>query len=211
MATRFETAGTALCRRSMTRDEWWDWYDECQRGEWVDGELVLFETPKIVHQETLLFLTMLLHAFADRTGLGEVLMGPLEMWLPAIPSARTPDILFVANDHRDRITEERLEGPADLVVEIVNDDSVVRDRVDKLAEYQTVGVPEFWLVDPRRDQRRTAFNQLGSDGRFREVPLDANGRYHSAVLSGFWFKPSWLWQEPRHRTEALAREILGRW
>jgi Uma2 family endonuclease len=50
--------------------------------------------------------------------------------------ARQPDLLFVAREHLDRLTETRLSGPADFVVEVVSDDSVARDRADKFYEYQ---------------------------------------------------------------------------
>jgi len=37
----------------------------------------------------------------------------------------------VAREHADRITDERVAGPADLIVEVISDDSVGRDRGDK--------------------------------------------------------------------------------
>jgi Uma2 family endonuclease len=55
-------------------------------------------------------------------------------------------------------------------------------------------VREYWLLDYLR--RQAEFYQLGSDGIYRLVPIDAEGIYRSAVLDGLWLKVGWLWQEP---------------
>ena len=49
----------------------------------------------------------------------------------------------MAREHLERLTEARLSGPADLVVEVVSDDSVARDRADKFYEYQAAGITEY--------------------------------------------------------------------
>ena len=43
-----------------------------------------------------------------------------------------------------------IEGPPDLIVEIVSDSSVCKDTKRLPAAYFAAGVPEFWLVDARR-------------------------------------------------------------
>jgi Uma2 family endonuclease len=52
--------------------------------------------------------------------LGEVLFAPFEMLVQGGRSSREPDILFITNAHRDRLTEDRLTRPADLVIEIIS-------------------------------------------------------------------------------------------
>ena len=58
----------------------------------------------------------------------------------------------MATEHLDRLTDSHLSGPADLVVEIVSPDSLGRDRGDKFAEYEAASIPEYWLIDPVRQQ-----------------------------------------------------------
>jgi Uma2 family endonuclease len=48
--------------------------------------------------------------------------------------------------------------PADLAVEIVPTESRLRDRGQKLAEYEMGGVREYWIIDPER--RQAAFYVL---------------------------------------------------
>ena len=46
-----------------------------------------------------------------------------------------PDASFVRTEHLDRVLPTRIEGPADLVVEVLSPDSVARDRGVKLRDY----------------------------------------------------------------------------
>jgi Uma2 family endonuclease len=196
-------------RLRMSYEEYLAWADEDVHTEWVNGEVIVQMPPKIRHQRVVRFLVQLLGLFTQFFRLGEILAGPTEM--RAIPdgSAREPDVLFVARDHLDRLTEARLSGPADLVVEVVSDDSVNRDRTDKFYEYQAAGVREYWIIDPRPGYERADFYVLDTKGRYQPVPIDADGRYRSIVLTGFWFEVEWiLAEEPPDVLQVLA-QIVG--
>ncbi len=122
--------------------------------------------------------------------------------------SREPDLLFVAKQHYDRLTEERLEGPADLVIELLSDSSVMRDRDRKFYEYQDAGIPEYWVFDPRPGKQRADFYRLSSAGKYEAVALDDAGRYHSTVLPGFLLKPEWTWQDPHPDAIILLMQIV---
>ncbi len=192
-------------RLPMTYEQWLARAGESTQSEWVDGEAIVFMPPKMVHALIARFLTTLLTLYSDLFDLGLVIPAPFEMRLAR--SAREPDVLFLARAHLARLTPERLLGPADLVVELVSDDSVDRDRIAKLGEYEVAGVPEYWLFDPRPRRRTTEFYQLAADGRYKAVSPDADGRYHSPALPGFWLRPDWLWQEPLPKPLTLLTEI----
>lgn len=183
-------------RLTMGYEEFLAWWGEDTRGEWVDGEVVVFMPPRLVHQELVLFLSVLLSWYVRRCDLGRVIVAPFEMLLLDGRASRQPDILFVGRNHLGRLTDERLDGPADLVVEVVSDDSTTRDRRDKRREYEEAGVPEYWIFDPRPGRRRAEFYRLGDDDRYVAAALDDAGRYRSAVLPGFWLDPAWLRQDP---------------
>ncbi len=88
-------------------------------------------------------------------------------------SGREPDVLFIANDHLDRLKPPYLDGPADLVIEIISPESVKRYRGRKFFEYQAGGVAEYWLIDPA--VQVAEFYQLAQlDGQrlFRRVAED---------------------------------------
>ncbi len=174
------------------------------KSEWVDGEVIIFLSTTIRHAAMSVFLTPLVSQYVQLFGLGRVFAETVEMRLAG--AARVPDILFVATANLGRLEATRLRGPADLVIELVCNDSVERDRSDKLADYAAAPVPEYWLVDSRVGQQGAAFCRL-VDGAYVEMPLDAEGRYWSAALPGFWLRPEWLWQEPPPNTLSILAEI----
>jgi Uma2 family endonuclease len=197
-------------RLRMSYEEYLAWADENVHAEWVNGEVIVQMPPKIRHQRVVGFLMQLLGLFTQIWRLGDVLPAPTEM--RAIPDgpAREPDVLFVAREHLERLTETHLSGPADLVVEVVSDDSVSRDRADKFYEYQAAGVREYWILDPRPGYERADFYVLDAKGRYQPVPIDPDGRYRSTVLTGFWFEVEWvLAEEPPDVLQVLA-QVVGR-
>jgi Uma2 family endonuclease len=195
----------------MTYEEWQDWLgtDETHRGEWVNGEVVDVAMPKYVHQAILLWLARLLAEYTDRMDLGQVGFDGTEMWLPGRRTARLPDLFFVATANLGRLTADRLNGPADLVVEIVSKDSVTRDYREKFLEYQEAGIPEYWVIDSRPRRHEATFFALDADGNYKQLPQEADARIRSRVLQGFWIDPAWLWQEPRPKPYELLARIMS--
>jgi Uma2 family endonuclease len=189
----------------MTYEEFLAWADEDTWAEWVNGEVIVLTPASNRHQLLVGFLTSLLQHFAEAHQRGTVLTAPFQMKLgPDLPG-REPDILFIAREHLDRLQNVYLDGPADLVVEIISRDSRARDRGEKFYEYEQGGVREYWLLDPLR--RQAEFYQLGSDGIYHLGPVDGDGIYRSAILDGLWLRVEWLWQEPL----PLLLRVLQEW
>ena len=200
------TADQSAARRGpATFEEFLAWSDEDTRAEWVDGEIVPMAPASLEHQEMLDFLNDLVKHFVRQHQLGRVYFAPVLMRLPSRPSGREPDLLFVAAAHADRLRETYIDGPADLVVEIVSAESDARDHGEKFVEYEAAGIPEYWLIDPLRQE--ALFYQLGSDERYHPSPVDADGVYRSAVLPGFRLKTAWLWQRPLPTLTEALQEI----
>lgn len=120
-------------------------------------------------------------------------------------SGREPDVLVVLREHLARVQRTFLNGPADLVVEIVSDESVGRDRGTKFEEYREAGIPEYWLLDPRIEQ--ADFYWLDDRGRYQPAPLDDAGVYRSRVLDGLWLRVEWLWQQPLPDPTAVLLDV----
>ena len=59
-----------------------------------------------------------------------------------------PDIWFLTESRRHLLRESHIEGPPDLMIEIVSPDSQSRDWREKYLEYQAAGVREYWMIDP---------------------------------------------------------------
>jgi len=112
----------------MTYEEFLAWADEDTLAEWVDGEVVIYSPASDRHQDLSGFLESVLRSFVEARQLGVVRSAPFQMKLER---GREPDLLFVASEHLERLKETYLDGPADLVVEVVSPDSVGRDRGEK--------------------------------------------------------------------------------
>jgi Uma2 family endonuclease len=196
-------------RLKMSYEEYLAWANEDTHAEWVNGEVIVFMPAKDPHQSLLVFLTEVIGLFVRIFDLGRLWMAPFELKLHPDGPSREPDLMFLAKSHLDRLTTDRIVGPPDLIIEVASDDSVHRDRVDKFDEYEAGGVPEYWIIDNRPQQRQRAqFYQLGSDGQYRLIPVEADGIYRSAVLPGFWLQIEWLWDKQPDVLKAIA-EIIG--
>ena len=143
--------------KKMTYEEFLAWADEDTLAEWVNGEVVMHSPASNEHQDISGFLGALLRLFVEERKLGIVRSAPFQMKLPG--SGREPDLLFVAARHVDRLRRTYLDGPADLVVEVLSPESAGRDRGEKFYEYARGGVPEYWLIDP--DAQWAEFYRLG--------------------------------------------------
>ncbi|HET8523086.1 MAG TPA: Uma2 family endonuclease [Thermomicrobiales bacterium] len=200
-------------RLTMTYEEFLNSEMSETHAEWVDGEVTVFMPPTERHADVTLFLSMLLALYAGTFGLGKVFTAPFEMRVRPDRSFREPDVLFVARRHLDRLDGNRVNGPADLVVEVISTSSVHRDRVVKFAEYQMAGVPEYVMVDSRAGEHFLELFRLSADGLYRSVAADRFGRLHFETLPGFWLDVSWLRQEslpdPLHALATIAPDRFG--
>lgn len=192
--------------KKLTYEEFLAWCDEDTWAEWVNGEVVLVSPASDRHQALRGFLESVIGIHAEERGLGRVLGAPFQMRLPEpVHSGREPDILFIASAHLSRLTQAYLDGPADLVVEIISPESRLRDRGEKFAEYEMGGVREYWLLDPER--READFYRLDERGRYRLAEPHREGWYESVALPTFRLKLEWLWQVPLPRVLDVVREL----
>ncbi|MCP4397524.1 MAG: Uma2 family endonuclease [bacterium] len=189
--------------RRMSYEEFLEWADEDTLAEWVDGEVIMSSPASLPHQNIVGFLYELLRSYTFFRQLGTVIQAPFQM---KMEHGQEPDLLFIRQEHYERLKNTYLDGPADLVVEVISPESAGRDRGDKFYEYERGGVPEYWLIDPL--SLRVEFYQLKA-GQYHIGPIASGNIYHSQVLSSFWIHIDWLWKTPLpHPLEALG-EIAG--
>ena len=201
-------ADPAAAPLRMTFEEYLAFDYEHGLAEWVNGEVICFMSTTAPHQRITDFLLFVFKGFLRVRGLGRVITAPYAMRAVPGGNGREPDIMFVATANLARLGRTHLEGPADLIVEVISDDSVTRDRDDKFSGYQDAGVREYWIIDPRPNRRRADFYVLNERGRFDPVPIPDDNRYRSTAWPGFWLDVEWLWQEDPNELAALT-EIVG--
>jgi len=188
----------------MTYEEFLQWADEGTMAEWVDGEVIVMTPASMRHQDLAVFVVALLRLFVEQRQAGKVLCAPFQMKTGEDLAGREPDAVFVSREHLDRLGDTYLNGPADLAVEIISQESRSRDRRDKFREYEQGGVREYWLIDPIREQAE--FYCLDENGTYRLAAIDEEGIFRSVVLAGLWLKVHWLWQDPLPPLMSMLRE-----
>jgi Uma2 family endonuclease len=134
--------------------------------EIIDGEVKELPSPSVRHQLTLGTLHQHLFEQVVKTGLGIVLMAPLDILLSRTPlHTRQPDLLFISKERGGTAQEiaalDRLETTPDLVIEILSPSDTVTEWRGKLQDYARLGVRELWAVDPQDSSIEVLMNENG--------------------------------------------------
>jgi len=148
------------------------------RYEIIDGELVVTPSPRPRHQEIVADLVRMLGGFVRGAGLGRLFPGPVDV-LFAEGDYLVPDLVFVRKDRDGIVTDRGIEGPPDLIVEILSPSTTARDRGVKLERYRLYGVREYWIVDPdnrsvevcRFEEGADSAEVVGAGSAFSWTPL----------------------------------------
>lgn len=78
---------------------------------------------------------------------GIVVVAPMDVHLDK-DHVLQPDVIFISNENMHVIRGQKIEGPPDLVVEVLSPQSGKHDKIRKKAVYERFRIPEFWVVDP---------------------------------------------------------------
>jgi Uma2 family endonuclease len=193
--------------RRLTEEEFLAWAGDDTLAEWVDGEVIMMSPVSDDHDDYQFWLRTVAYRFVKRRRLGRLKGPEFMIRFGGLPRAwRAPDVLFVAASRVHLIKRNCVEGPPDLVIEVVSPDSRKRDWEEKFAEYAAVGVREYWVLD--RERSRVEAFGLGEGGSYRRIEPE-DGEIRSAVLPGFYLRVEWLLAaEPPDEDEVL-RELLG--
>jgi len=189
----------------MSEREFVDWCTPGTWAEWVDGEVILMSPVRFRNAELAAFLLHLLREFVDELELGTVVTEPFQVRFGRMKRRRSPDVFYISNARRRQIREYHLEGPADLIIEVVSPWTQSVDRRDKFFEYQSAGVKEYWIVDPQ--SQTVEVYALGRSRRYSLVE-DESGLVRSKVLAGFFVRPQWLWRDPLPKVSPLVRTMI---
>jgi len=188
----------------MTEEQFEEWSQEDVRAEWVDGEVILLSPANIPHIRLNRWLWIILQTMVEFDDSGEVLGIEAQIRLEGVIQRREPDLVFVSNSRSHIIHGTYIDGPPDLIVEIVSPDSQVRDWHDKYIAYETSGVREYWVIDP--GSRRVEAFSLGRAGKFSRIK-EIDGRIRSKVIRRFYLRPEWIWKTPLPKLPAIFKEL----
>jgi Uma2 family endonuclease len=158
MAGSDPMAPTARPDRRLTYDDFLLFPDDGLRHEIIDGEHYVTPSPNLRHQDLVGRLFLALGNFlAAHPGAGRLFMAPLDVVF-SFYDVVEPDLLFIARDQLEIMTEKNVQGAPALVVEVLSRSTKARDERIKLQLFDRSGVREYWLVDPDRNHV-TAFRR----------------------------------------------------
>lgn len=192
--TQLRDAPSSMRYPRMTYEEYLDDPSIEEHTEWVDGEVVPMMSVSRAHAELQMFLTVLIASYIQERNIGVLYADPFQMKVAPDLNGRAPDIMLVRAEHLDRLDDKHLEGPADLVIEIISPGTEHTDRGDKFVEYERGGVPEYWILDPLREIAE--FFVRDEQGLFRGGEVSADGMFESPALDGLKVNVEWFWERP---------------
>ena len=145
-----ETSAYKADEELKTIDDYYALSDD-ERVELIDGRFYAMSAPTVNHQAWLVELVLLFRKYIDeKEGKCKVYIAPCDVRLDKDDYTMVqPDLMVCCK--RDQITEKRIEGAPDFVLEIVSPGSVYLDRRKKLQKYRDAGVREYWIVDPHKE------------------------------------------------------------
>ena len=122
------------------------------RMEFINGEIIVPESPSTNHQEISGNLYVLLRSYLKGSHC-KVFYAPFDVHFHKKdieePDVCQPDLL-IACDLEGNVINGRYKGTPTLVIEILSPSTRRRDLLDKLNTYTLSGVKEYWIVDPKK-------------------------------------------------------------
>ncbi len=135
----------------FTYDDFVLFPDDGKRHEIIAGEHYVTPSPTVRHQRLVKRLLLEIELYLKTNPrAGEVFPAPLDVVLSHFDVVE-PDLLFVAGDQTDILTEKNVQGAPALVVEVLSKSTRKRDAQIKRRLFERTGVREYWLVDPELD------------------------------------------------------------
>lgn len=152
-----------------------------QKGEFINGEIVMASPVRYRHNRVTSRLDTLLSAYVRVHDLGVVVVEKAMVSLTR--NDYEPDVAFFGRAKADGIAPDQVRLPApDLAVEILSPSSEARDRGVKFEDYAAHGVAEYWLVDPDAE----TVEQYVLEGEDYALRMKSGtGELASAVVEGF--------------------------
>jgi Uma2 family endonuclease len=164
-----------------TETDYWPLAERNRILELSNGELIVPPMPTTIHQNIVGNIYVALRIYLKATRAGRVAIAPLpvRLWEGKI---REPDVIVMLNDHGERIHNQYWDTP-DLVVEVLSPGTKKADRHEKMNEYATAGIAEYWIVLP--DTQHIEVYRLEQTSYTLDATYGNTEHVVSRVLHGF--------------------------
>ena len=116
----------------------------------INGELIMSPSPVSFHQILLGRLFKTVDNFLEQKNLGGLcIFAPMDVRLDE-ENIFQPDLLYIAEERKAELVQDRISGAPDLIVEILSPSTAYYDLKEKKDFYERYGVKEYLIIDPKR-------------------------------------------------------------
>jgi Uma2 family endonuclease len=181
----------ATTSKILTYEEWLALPEVEGVEEVVNGEIVKMPPNKVIHADILENLADLLKSQVDRRTV-QVRVSTFGLVIRRDPiTTRVPDIaVFIRSNVIAQ--DGYIHSAPELVVEVLSPANTRAERAGKLRDYESLGVPEVWVVSP---EAQTVEILLLQDGRLATTSLLREGQLKPTRFPEVSIDVSSIWPE----------------
>lgn len=191
-----------VIKPDVSEEEFWEMSNEDTDFELLDGVLYINSPANTEHEEIFKYLLFIFSFYLEAIEAGKVFGSRLVMRLSPKWNLDS-DLMILLPSNYDKTLESRVEGAADLVVEILSKSTKDTDIGKKLPKYLEEGVKEVWIINPMNKEIEIHWkNQSRTWNKdTMEESLD------SVVLRKLFFLPKWIWQREQFPASSVINRI----
>lgn len=182
-------------RKNWTYDDYVTLPDDLNIYEVIDGELFMAPAPTTKHQIVSINMERKLDNYVKKQDAGIILHAPIDVFLSTNTPLTIvqPDIIFISKNNMSIIMEKYIQGPPDLVIEILSPATIRKDRITKMKVYALNNIKNLWLIDPEA-QTLEAF-ELDDQKTYRLVTgISNNEEFKPSLFPDLTISLNELWQ-----------------
>lgn len=192
-----------LFKHDVSEEEFWSFAHEDLNCELLDGVLVIHSPANQEHEDIFGYLYILLRQYLEASKEGKVfgsrfVMRLSDKWDPE------PDLLVVKPDRFGSLKEGRLEGPANMIIEILSETTREVDLTKKLPRYLESSIEEVWIIDPKN----RAITVHTKDHHTEYTDPKSAQIITSVVFPGLKLRVQWIWSREEYPTIKIINEII---
>jgi Uma2 family endonuclease len=117
-------------------------------AEVILNTIYISPAPSFEHQRVITYLSRLIDAYTSLNKIGVAVVSPVDVYLDD-KNIVQPDIVYLSNSSLKHVKSGKIKGTPDLIVEVLSPGNEKHDLEKKKAIYETFGVKEYFIVDPK--------------------------------------------------------------
>jgi len=148
----------------------------------IGGSLIMTPAPDVYHQEISGRIEFQLREYVMKNDIGKVYDAPIDVRLSET-DVYQPDIIFILHKNKSIIGRKEIEGPPDMIIEILSPATAYYDLREKYKVYEKCGVSEYWIADPKQKKIEVYENKNNKYCLIDEA--EESGSVSSKIIEGF--------------------------